>query len=269
MSGGRRSQGASMNPKSGDDKRLYDDLSWTFPIITPLEHYLKETESALRLIRKHSLAPVKTILHLGCGGGHNDYVFKKHARVTGVDISPSMLKLARALNPEVAHLQGDLRKIRLKKAFDVVAAWDSINHMLTTRDLAKAFATAHDHLIRGGVFFFLLDTDKEQFRQNATRHFTNRKGRVEVTFIENMYDPDPADTTYESTFIYLIRRNGKLTIETDRFLCGLYSVKEVLGLLKRAGFKARFIKYKPGREALESDGTAQQEYYPAFIAIKA
>lgn len=257
-----------MRQKMKDEKRLYNDLSWTFPIITPLEHYRTETESVFRLIRKHSRIPVKTILHLGCGGGHNDCAFKKHARVTGVDLSLSMLKLAKKLNPEVSYHCGDMRAIRLTEAFDAVVAWDSMNHMLTIRDLAKTIATARDHLIEGGVFFFLLDTDKEQFRQNTTRHYSNRKNNVTVTFIENMYDPDPSDSTYESTFLYLIRRDGKLTIETDSFLCGLYSVKEVLGTLRKSGFDARFMKYNPGPDTQENDGPSRQEYYPAFIAVK-
>ncbi len=42
------------------------------------------------------------------------------------------------------------------------------------------------------------------------------KGDMEVTYIENNYDPDQFDDTYECTFVYLIRREGVLEIETDR-----------------------------------------------------
>ncbi len=251
-----------------DEKRLYNDLAWTFPIITPLRHYIKETEYAFRLIKKWSRIPIKTILHLGCGGGHNDYVFKKYAQVTGVDISPSMLKLAGKLNPEATYCLGDMRSIGLSQTFDAVVAWDSINHMQTTADLERVFNTAHRHLKDEGVFFFLLDINKEQFRQNITKIYSNRENAIEIVFIENIYDPDLRDTTYDSLFLYLIRKKGKLTIETDHFLCGLYSNKTVLALLRKHGFKASCMKYMPGSEALENDGLTQQKYYPAFIAIK-
>ena len=36
---------------------------------------------------------------------------------------------------------------------------------------------------------------------------------MEITFIENNYDPNPEDDTYETTFIFLIREKGKLRIE--------------------------------------------------------
>jgi CRISPR/Cas system CSM-associated protein Csm5 (group 7 of RAMP superfamily) len=65
-----------------DDRRLYSDLAWTWSIISPVEDYIEETELFSKLIREHSKIEVKTLLHLGCGGGHNDYTFKKDFKVT-------------------------------------------------------------------------------------------------------------------------------------------------------------------------------------------
>ena len=60
-----------------DERRLYGDLAWTWPIISPVEDYIEETELFSKLIKEHSTIEVNTLLHLGCGGGHNDYTFKK------------------------------------------------------------------------------------------------------------------------------------------------------------------------------------------------
>jgi SAM-dependent methyltransferase len=90
-----------------DERRLYSDLAWTWPIISPVEDYIEETELFGKLIKEHSTIEVKTLLHLGCGGGHNDYTFKKHFKVTSVDISEDMLALAKKLNPEVNYQYGD------------------------------------------------------------------------------------------------------------------------------------------------------------------
>lgn len=247
--------------------KLYGRLAWAFPVITPLRHYKKETEQAFRLIRKAARIPVRTLLHLGCGGGHNDHFFRKYARVTGVDISRPMLRLARRLNPDVAYLAGDMRTARLGRTFDAVVAWDSLTLMAGPADLAKVFATAYRHLEKGGVFFFLLDADRAQFRQGAVDGYANRAKGAKITFIENRYDPDPRDAHYETRFVFLIRRKGGLEVETDRSRCGLFSAGEVLALLRRRGFRARFLKYRPGAEALEGCA-ADQAYYPAFVAVK-
>lgn len=47
----------------------------------------------------------------------------------------------------------------------------------------------------------------------------------------------PTDTTYECTFIYLIRRSGKLAIETDHHICGMFQTETWLDLLRKTGFE--------------------------------
>jgi len=66
---------------------------------------------------------------------------------------------------------------------------------------------------------------------------------VEITFIENYYDHDPTDTSYEVIFIYLIRTKGKLEIHTDRHLCGIFKLEIWLELLKQIGFKVKQMKF--------------------------
>ena len=203
------------------ERRLYSDLAWVWPIISPPEDYIEETEQLCKIIREHSQLEVKKLLNLGCGGGHNDCTPKKHFRVTGVDTSEAMLELARRLNPEVTYSVGDMRTMRLVKLFDAVAIFDSVNYMLTVADLQAAFVTAYKYLKPGGVFLTLVEETPEHFQQNRTQCTTHSRGDIEITFIENAYDPDTKDTTYEVTFVYLIRRGGRIDIETDRHVCGI------------------------------------------------
>ncbi len=49
--------------------------------------------------------------------------------------------------------------------------------------------------------------------------------------------PDPAGTTYEATLVYLVRREGKLEIYTDRHILGLFKLQTWLDLLKKVGFE--------------------------------
>ncbi|MEW6041498.1 MAG: class I SAM-dependent methyltransferase, partial [Elusimicrobiota bacterium] len=119
-----------MKALKNNEKRLYHDLAWTWPIISPLEHYIEETEFFSNVIREHSKIPGKTMLHLGCGGGHNDYTLKKYFQVTGVDVSPEILELAKKLNPEVNYICEDMRTVQLGYSFDAVVAIDSIAYIL-------------------------------------------------------------------------------------------------------------------------------------------
>ena len=101
----------------------------------------------------------------------------------------------------------------------------------------------------------------EMFKQNKVRSQSDKKDNVEITFIEHMYDPDPNDSTYEYTFIYLIRRDGRLVIEHDRHTCGIFPLDFWRQTIKDVGFEMSEDKFT------HSD-FEQNEFYPMFIGIK-
>ena len=245
------------NPQlpANDQRRMYGDLAWLWPIISPPEDYVTEARQFAGLIRRYSQIEVQSLLHLGCGGGHIDFTIQEYFKVTGVDISPQMLALARQLNPGVSYLVGDMRTVRLDEVFDAVLIADSIAYMLTEAELLAAFETAYQHLKPGGVFCTYAEETKERFRNNATYCDSHGQGQVEVAFIGNHYDPDPGDTSYEDVFIYLIRQAGNLRIETDRHLSGIFPVATWCKLLEYVGFQV---------EQLEFEG----EGFPFFIGLK-
>ena len=244
-----------------DERRLYGDLAWIWPIISPVEDYIEETELFSNLIIEHAKIEVKTLLHLGCGGGHNDYTFKRHFKVISVDISEDMLSLAKKLNPEVNYKYGDMRTLQLEEKYDAVAILDSINYIKTVEDLQKTFITAYEHLKPGGVFLTFAEKITGQFTQNNTMCSTHSQGDVEIIFIQNYYDPDLTDSSYEATFIYLIRVGGKLEICTDRHLCGIFTLKTWTELLKKTGFEVKQAKFT-------HPTFAEGESYPMLICIK-
>ena len=220
-----------------DQRRMYGDLAWTWRIFSAKENYVEEAEDFAALIREHSRLQPQTLLHLGCGAGHLDWTLQKHFAITAVDASPEMLELAQGLNPQVLYQRGDMRSVRLGQQFDAVIVADSIDYMLGEEDLRAAFQTAWVHLRPGGVFCTYAEITREHFQQNETRCSAHSHGHVDLAFFENNYDPDPADTTIQATFIYLIRRDGKLTIETDRHLCGIFAIQTWVELLQKVGFE--------------------------------
>jgi SAM-dependent methyltransferase len=236
---------------------LYTDLAWIWPVISPPAEYQREARMFRReIVRLLQPRPKQrlSLLHLGCGGGHLDWYFNKKFTVTGVDLSQPMLDLARRLNPEVEYLQGDMRSLRLRRLFDTVVIADSIDYMLDEAELAAAFNTAYAHLRPGGVFLTYAEDTRERFEQNASYCFTEMLGNVEISVFQNTYDPDPADTTIEKTFVYLIRQDGQLSIHTDRHLCGLFGQATWLECLEQAGFQVQ-VKTTPYGD-------------PMFIGIK-
>jgi hypothetical protein len=160
-----------------------------------------------------------------------------------------MLELAGQLNPEVAYFPGDMRTVHLEQTFDAVVIADSINYMLNEADLCSAFQTAYAHLNPGGIFCTYAAVTCQNFLQNETTVSPHSEGSVLITFIENRYDPNPQDSTYESTFVYLIRREGdegQLEIETDRHLGGLFDLETWSRCLSETGFEVHRTELDEG-----------------------
>lgn len=220
----------------------YNELAWIDPIVAPPEEHAEEIELYCKLIREHSLVEPKTMLHLASGAGINDYTFKKHYSVTGVDISQGMLEVARQLNPEVDYHHGDMRTVDLGNQFDVVAIPDSIGYMTTLKDLKAALQNAYRHLKPGGILLITAHM-KEEFKENNFVYSGSRKG-IEVTVFENNYIPDPEGTIYEATIIYLVRRNGELEMYTDKHVIGFFETEVWYDLFKELALKVKQVALK-------------------------
>ncbi len=239
--------------------KAYSEFAWVDTIVCSPEDVTAETELYIKAIKENSKIETKTILHLACGAGMNDYTFKKHFEVTGVDISENMLSLAKKLNPEIEYIYGDMRAIELEKKFDAVAIPDSIDYMKTEEELRKVIVTANKHLKPGGVLLIVAHP-KETFKENNFV-YTGEKGDIEITIFENNYITRKNDSIYEATIIYLIRNKGKLETYTDIHTLGLFYKKTWISLLEEEGFEIKETK----EEHFYNEYMLEEGEYPLYI----
>ena len=218
--------------------RLYDDLAYLWPIVSPPEDYREEARY-WREARRTRLGPGRhRILELGVGGGHNLSHLTGDFEAEAIDLSLRMLEHSRRLNSEVRHHVGDMRTIRLDSVFDAVLIHDAISYMLTEDDLRAAFATARAHLRPGGLLLVTPDLVRENFRDGMVLRWPvpAAPGGIEVQVQERITDPDPTDTKIESVVTYTITEGGRRRVETDIHHTGLFPLHTWVRLLERAGF---------------------------------
>ncbi len=104
------------------------------------------------------------MLDLGSGGGHVALHLKGDLSLTLVDLSGQMLEVSRLLNPDCAHVLGDMRSVRLGELFDGVLVHDAIDYVTTQHDLRLVIDTAFAHCRPGGIAVFAPDHTAETFR---------------------------------------------------------------------------------------------------------
>lgn len=159
-----------------------------------------------------------------------------------------MLAQAKQLNPDCAFVEGDVRTFRLGRAFDAVLMDDAISHMNCRAGFVAAFRSAHAHLNPGGVLVATPDVTIETFQQNKTTVTPATRDGLDVVFVENLFDPDPTDTQYETTILYLIRDHGRLRIETEHWTMGIFSLDTWRQVLLGLGFEVHEDRYNAGEE---------------------
>jgi SAM-dependent methyltransferase len=223
--------------------KLYNELSSWWPVMSPPAEYAEEAAFYRRVLTNASATPIRTVLELGSGGGHNASHMKQHFdEMVLVDLSPGMLAVSRALNPESEHHQGDMRTVRLGRQFDAVFVHDAICYMTSESDLRQTFETAYIHCKPGGVALFAPDYLRENF-EPGTDHggHDGHDGRA-MRWVEWRWDPVPNDTTYIVDYGYLLReRDGTVHVEHDRHVEGLFPRADWLRWLAKAGFDAKAI----------------------------
>jgi SAM-dependent methyltransferase len=224
--------------------KLYDELASWWPLLSPPTDYAEEAAFYERTLLAACERPVRTLLELGSGGGNNASYLKARFQMTLVDLSPGMLEVSRALNPNCEHIEGDMRTVRLDRTFDCVFVHDAVVYMTSESDLRKAIETAFIHCHPGGAALFAPDHVQESFRP-STSHGGHDGNNRSLRYLEWMWDPDPTDTTYVVDFAYLLRESdGSVKVEQDRHIAGLFSQRDWLRMLSAVGFDPKAVPFE-------------------------
>jgi SAM-dependent methyltransferase len=248
-----------------DLPRLYDDLAWLWPALSPPQHYAAEAQLLDELIAERLGPGPQRVLELGAGGGHtlvhlSDRGHGRHHCVAA-DLSDPMLAHARRLIPGLSTYVGDMRDLRLHQAFDVVLIHDAIDYLLSPDDLRQTMDTVTRHLTPGGIACLAPTYTRETFIDGDTAEDAATTDTYDLTYFSYIHDPDPADDTFEMILLYLLRPPGssgdadaeagrppaaagrrEVQLIEDRHTCGLFSRPQWLEAIRTAGLEAEFVQ---------------------------
>ena len=230
--------------------RLYSDLADWFHLLTAPHEYREEAEYSVERILEAASGPVRTVLELGSGGGNNAFHMKRQFTMTLSDLSPEMLDVSRRINPELEHLQGDMRSLRLAgPRFDAVFVHDAVSYLTTEADVRAMAETTAFHCRPHGAVLVLPDHVRELFTPPYAEHggHDGPDGRG-MRYLMWSTDPDPSDTSYIADFAYLLRHpDGTVSMEHDRHLLGIFPELLWVSALQEAGFQVTALTCPWGR----------------------
>lgn len=183
------------------------------------------------------------ILELGCGTGRIALpLTEKKLRVTGIDISDSMLNQAREKSSQVEWIKSDIRNFDLGKQFSlIIFPLNSIYHLLTLDDLESCLSCVKKHLSVEGRFVIDTTNYYTQYGMEAMWSHSpilysiypdpDGKGTVIVTAV-NQFDLTEQIATTKLFFQLL----GQKEQFVEEIKLRLYHSNELEMLLKYNGF---------------------------------
>jgi SAM-dependent methyltransferase len=205
----------------------YDELMAS----VPYEDWVRYVEN---LVRRFG-ADVHKVLDLACGTGRVSAIFAERGySVVGVDISPSMIEVARSkrqLNGIRYYCQ-PMQQLSLGERFDlVICLFDSINYVTEPADVRATFLRVHDHLRPGGLFVFDINA-QAAFELDLFTQSSFGPGRRLHYSWRASYDPSTRLCSVDMRF--MANKDGKRQEFTERHLQRCYDVDELVSYLAHA-----------------------------------
>jgi ubiquinone/menaquinone biosynthesis C-methylase UbiE len=222
------------------EQLLHGKLAKYYDRLYSYRDYLDEAVRIQNLIIKYSPKEPTTILDVACGTGLHLKHLKDDFSCTGVDISKDMLKIARKNAKGIVFKQADMKKLKLKKEFDVIICLlSSIGYSKTLGNFDKTIKNFYNHLTKGGLVL-IEPSHEKSFYVSGKPNVTVYDGKdAKITRI-NISKSKPK-TTLLTMHIVVAEKGKEAKYFVDNHKLGLFGIKETLKTMRNAGFKSKFL----------------------------
>ncbi|MHC5036083.1 MAG: class I SAM-dependent DNA methyltransferase [Planctomycetota bacterium] len=125
----------------------------THEVNRTLVDYAKEFQKFDRFLKK---TKCKEILELGCGSGNlAPHFLDRGYRYLGLDLSRPKIEIARETESRATFIQGDMRRLNLRKRFDaILISGKSFAHLTKNEDVLSTLSAVTHHLREKGYLLF-------------------------------------------------------------------------------------------------------------------
>lgn len=213
---------------------MYQESARFYDWICRGKDYMAASEKLVGYIQRFN-SGASTLLDVGCGTGRHLAHLDNKYKVSGLDISPEMLKIAHKRCPGVSLHQGDLTRFSLHRKFDVITClFGSVAHANTVPLLNGAIKCMARHLSSSGILVLEPWVTPDSFRNNqlnfeylndpdlkvARMYISRRRGRSSIFDIE-----------------YQVGKSDGITHFSEHIELGLFTSDEYLNAFRNANLQ--------------------------------
>jgi ubiquinone/menaquinone biosynthesis C-methylase UbiE len=214
-----------------------------------------------RLFRKYHC---RCVIDIGCGtGNHALRLSKMGYQVTGVDVSPTMIKIAKKKDKKakIRFIQGDMNKLEKvipkSQRFDAAICLGQVfSHLMTDKGVQAFLNRLYKILKQNGLFVFSARNAKkineEYLNKLRLDHMLNEEKLQLLMLGHNIRDSqDPNIIVWNP--MYIIKENSKVDLQIREHRLRWFEFSTLKKIVTKKGFKIVTIYSGPMKEKFKED----------------
>jgi len=206
----------------------------------------------------------RSVIDIGCGtGNHALRVSKMDYQVTGVDVSSTMLEIAKAKDKEakIKFIKGDMKKLEKVvpkgQRFDAAICLGQVfSHLMTNKDVQALLNGLHKILKQNGLFVFSARNAKkineECLNKLRLDHMINEEKLQLLILTYNTRDLQDSNIIVWNP-IYLIKQNSKVDLQIKEHKLRWFEFSTLKKIITENGFKIVAIYSGPMKEKFKEE----------------
>ncbi len=222
---------------------IYEILAPIYDAVNSEVDYSAWADFIERIVQRECISKPELVLDLGCGTGKMTLELARRGYdMTGVDISPEMLDIARGEEEKalgagsILWLCQDMCEFELYGTVDLtVSCLDTMNHLATPSEFEKCLSLVHNYLIPDGIFVFDIN-GKRKFESTYGSEVYVMEEEGSVCVWQNHYDKKSRLCDFFIT-VFKEREDGAYEryddVQTER----MYTLRAIKKRLKDTGFE--------------------------------
>ena len=222
-------------------KKNFTDFAKYYDLIYSWKDFKKESIVLDSLIKKHKKTKGKELLEVACGSGKYIEFLKSKYKITGLDLSSRMLKIAKKNFPNVKYKKADMINFNMKKEFDVILClFASISYVKTYSKLSKTLKNFSKHLKPGGVVIIDPWFTKSQYKVGAPQMAVYKGKDIKIARLH--VSKIKGNVSILDLHFSVAEKNKDVKNFREKHELGMFEKKKFLQIMREAGFKPKFTE---------------------------